>query len=181
MNKFIALIILVISFIIGIIFLSTEMYHEKNMDSKQVEHFFINTTEVLDKSGSLAVNGSARSANNINFDKTLIRPLSMFSKEINNLRYKKWEALMFTSKSFIFLFSPFDLGYMGGFLLHYCDLSQENSEIEFDWNINFLERFDITDSCVKNCFLYDYEIKKEKSINSGKLYKTDLNNKHVQI
>ena len=181
--RIIGYIIGLISIILSAIFMTGETFYEKNLNSPQIELLISGRTDVLGQNGSLNLVGWTRSAKDFSFNKSLINPStsSLFSKDFNKYRYKKWEALMFTSEKFIFLFAPFDVSYLSGYLLHWADLSDPNSEIESTWYRPFSDKVTINDECLENCLMYNYENKlPDSSLKLAKFSKTTGNTFHFE-
>ena len=185
MKKILFFIVLLISIILGSLFLLSETYHEKNLNSPQQELILNQTENVLkNTTGELALIGWSKSPKHFNFNKSHINPKSssLFSKDLNKFRYKKWEALVFTSEKLIFTFAPFDLTYVGGYILHYFDFTKPNSEIGAIEYVSLLDKANITDNCVEECLMYNYTNDDNKSfLKSTKLEKTGINSLKFEL
>ena len=166
MKKMIIYFGLLLSIILGSIFMISETFYEKNLNSKQNELSLYQETQVINSMGSLTNFGWTKYPDLLVFNKSLINPGSsqFFSKEFNKFRYKKWEALLFTSENFIFLFAPYDLSYLGGYIFHYGDLKDQKSKVVSILYKSFGDRIEINDQCREpNCVLFDYENKTTES------------------
>jgi hypothetical protein len=184
MKQLFVYVVLLVSIIISTIFLVPNTFYEKNINSKQIELKPIQKTQVLLETGRLALKGWSRIPNYFEFNKTLINPVSsgLFSKEFNRLRYKKWEAIMFTSGKLILLFAPFDISYLGGYLLHYADLTETSPDIHSTWYKSFTDIANITDQCYENCTVYNHtHLSSQLSIKTLNMFKSTTNSKRLEI
>lgn len=148
--------ILLLSLIIGYINFSTYTFYEKDLESDQKELKLTEKTQVLDKDGKLTQVGWTRSRENLLFDPSRINPSTSYFKFINKLRYKKWEAFIIIHKDFILGTALFDISYIGGWFLHFCDMSNKDSKIILNDEIFISNKPYVADECCKNCLVGNF-------------------------
>jgi len=136
---------------------------KKNLDSRQIEISSLGKNEQMsvlnNETGAIQFNGWSRSPKDFLFNKTFIKPSSskIFSKEFNIfLRYKKWDAFVFTSDQYIIFFAAFDLSYLGGYFIQIADLNNQ-TDVQLVEYLAYKDKPNITDHCLENCTQVNYQ------------------------
>jgi hypothetical protein len=163
----------IITFVVSIFMLfilkPTRIFYEKNLSARQNELKANELTSILTTDGKLFSTGWSKSHELFRFNKDNIKPSSTVLPVLNSFRYKKWEAVLFIHKEFILLVGVFDLSYLGGFLMHYSDLTDKDSDIIAGDYINPITKPSLNDNCLTTCNLGHYEIEGQISYNHTKL------------
>lgn len=148
--------VLFLSILIGYLNFSTYTFYEKDLRSRQVELNLNETTQVLTQDGKLSQIGWLKSRENLVFNPNRINPFTSYFKLINKMRYKKWEAYAIFHKDFIMGLSAFDVSYIGGYFIHYADMTSKNHTILFKDHLNPFKKPEIADECYKSCIAANY-------------------------
>ncbi len=146
------------------------VFHEKSLDARNYEVILTEKTKVLTKNGSLNVVGWSRSPYFYDFNSEFIKPSTTIFPFLNRFRYKKWEFFLLTHKDFYLGVGLFNLGYVGGHILHYNDLTKTNFEVFTEEQLNIFNKPHITDSCITNCPSSKYVEKNRFKFESEKEY-----------
>jgi len=146
------------------------VFHEKNLEAKNYEIILTEKTPVLTKEGNLNVIGWSRSPSFYDFNSKYIKPSTTLFPFLNRFRYKKWEFFLMTHKDFYLGVGVFNLGYVGGHIFHFNDLTKQNSEVFTQEQLNLLNKPFIADSCLTDCSASKYEEKNNFKFESEKLY-----------
>jgi hypothetical protein len=155
-NYFIfSFLILFISFSIYLYFNLGATFYEKDLNSEQIELKPTTNTSVLTVDGKLSNIGWSKSNKWLKFNPNRINPSTSPFKLINKFRYKKWEAFVLTHDKFLMTIAAFDLGYLGGFMIHYGNTTQSGSKLIVKEKFNLLNRPKINDDCKANCTMVD--------------------------
>jgi hypothetical protein len=161
---------------IGYLNLNAPTFHEKNNNSPQVELKLSKSVDVLTPEGKLSHIGWSRTPEYFHFNQNKIRPSTSLLSVLNSLRYKKWEAFVFSHPEFILGTGIFDISILGGHMIHFSDLSKKG-EIIFHEHLVPTNKPVITDHCLKNCLaakhkidgLIEYNQAKDSRLNNQKL------------
>lgn len=145
------------------------VFHEKKLDSKNYEIVLTEKTPVLTKNGTLNVVGWSRSPSFYNFNSEFIKPSTTILPLLNPFRYKKWEFFLLSNKDFYMGVGVFNLGYVGGHIFHFNDLTKPNSEVFTEEQLNVFNKPFIADSCLTDCPASKYEEKHRCKFDSEKL------------
>lgn len=120
-------------------------------------------TNVLTEDGKLSISGWSKHYHNFHFNPEQMNPSTSPLKIFNKLRYKKWEAFVLVHKDFILGTGIFDVSYLGGYMFHFADLTDEkNKEIYAVEGMDLLNKPFIADMCYRDCKISEYK-KKEIS------------------
>jgi hypothetical protein len=173
------IITFVVSVFLFIVSKPSLMFWDKDHTSKQVEIVVNDHTRVLTENGELQQTGWSRKYEMFMFNKENIRPSTSIVPILNSLRYKKWEAMLFIHKDFVLLTAVFDISYVGGFLMHFSDLTDKNSQLFASDYLNPLTKPYIADYCVSKCTVAQYNVDGVIQYNQTRPYK--FNDQHYSI
>lgn len=146
------------------------VFHEKNLDAKNYEIILTEKTPVLTKNGTLNVVGWSRSPSFYDFNNNYINPSTTLFPFLNRFRYKKWEFFLLTHKDFYMGVGVFNLGYVGGHIFHFNDLTKPNLEVFTEEQLNVFNKPYIADSCQNDCTASKYEEKNRCKFESEKQF-----------
>ena len=177
-------VILIISIIIGLLMTTDETFYTKELlhvsDQNRVNlSESSSSSDILNSEGKLNYIGWSTSPNVFNFNPVSINPTNSLVqiKNIQNLRYKKWDAYVFYYKNLIFSFAAFDLSYLGGTLFHIANLEDDSTPISYEY-LHPINKPVIMDTCHEHCTSSVFP--KGNSLFEANFSKMSLGNQYVK-
>jgi len=156
-------------------------FYEKNLQSEQNEIIVKeNNNPVLSPTGKLNYIGWSRNPSPFYMNPESIRASSSITKYVDQLRYKKWEFYLFTSKDFMFGFAVFDMSVVKGHFIHYADLQDKESKLKKIEHISPFGNAVIPDNCKKNCKSANYTTEVD-GIKLAEISKTSPNSHKMKL
>ncbi len=162
------IIVLLVAIGLTLFNIQKPVFHKKKLDAKNYEIVLTEKTQVLTTDGTLNVVGWSRSPSFYEFNPKNIKASTSLSPLLDRLRYKKWEFFLLSHKDFYIGVGLFDLSYLGGNIFHFNDLTNLNSKVITDKNLNLINKPFIADSCLENCPASKFEIKGRFNFKSEK-------------
>lgn len=165
---FSSIIVLCLSVVYYLVFITERFFYEKSFVTKEEsDSHHVNEVEnisLLNSNGSLQKEGwLSTPLSKLNYEN--IKPSTSYLPPLNFMRYKKWNAISFSSDEFIGLIAGFDLGYGTGILFHIADIKNPNSKLVAlqEIYLKVLSPIEVNDQCVDNCSLIKYTKKSTSS------------------
>jgi len=161
-------IILCLSVIYYLVFITERFFYDKPFVSKEDsdKHFISDNKNffLLNSEGALQKEGWL-STPLVNLNYQNIKPSTSYFPPLNFMRYKKWNAISFSSDNYIGLVAGFDLGYGTGILFHIANIKnpEERPFSLQEFYLKVLSPIEINDQCVNNCSLIKYRKKSSSS------------------
>lgn len=160
----IALLVLGVAFFLGFIFIQEEIFYEKDFSvSREISmsHQIVRNTDmkvnILGDDGKLKLIGWTNTNRNLQIQpiNVQISTIPYVLRFVNRIRYKKWEALIFKTSDYVGMVSFFNIGYLGGSLIHFSNMKTGKTFSKQIMNplINLPH---IGDNCSFGCSLVNY-------------------------